>query len=85
MPQSKHNKYTQREYQHDLKTEDPKTGDRGDVASQQTVTIALPPQDAVTPVPEPGRSDRSEFVVCKTGFYSFLFTYIRVQPFNIQQ
>ena len=69
MPQSEQNKYMQRGDQHDPQTEDPKTDDAG---PQQTVAIALPPQDAATPVPEPGRSDRSEFVVCKTG-YLFLF------------
>ena len=65
MPQSDQSKYTQLKDQHDSKTEDPKTGD---VAPQQIVTIALPPQDGATPVTEPGRSDRSEFVVCTYGF-----------------
>ena len=69
MPQSEQNRYIQREDQHDPQAEDPKTGD---VAPQQTITVALPPQDAATPVPEPGRSDRprgdrhdrSDFVDC---------------------
>ena len=65
MPQSDPNKYAQLEDEHDPKSENPKTGD---VAPQQTVTIALPPQDAATPVPEPGHSDRSEFDVCTNGF-----------------
>ena len=63
MPQSERNKNTEREDQSDLQPEDPKTGD---VAPQQTITSALPSQDAATPVSEPGQIDRSEFVECKT-------------------
>ena len=70
MPENEQNKYTQREDQRDLQPEDPKTGD---VAPQQTVTSALPSQDAATPVSEPGQIDRSEFVECKTVvIFSFL-------------
>ena len=66
MPQSDQNKYTQLEDQHDPKTEDPITGDE---APQQTVTIALPPHNAATPTQEPGRSDRSEIVLCTNSFF----------------